>query len=162
MARIERAYEVKAKPGSMFAFLDDVKLWGQHMMGMWKNFRHEIQSDKPTGLGAIHHWRGSAYGWKFEWTEVVTKWTRNVDKEQHSVKGMKMDSGWSLTPHDGGMTVRVWMDYELGSSWFAKLVDILYAKRFCSNGLDRDFAHLKKLLEEQSKVEGAQTAKVVN
>ena len=149
MTHIEKTYEIRAKPEVVFSYLDDVSQRSQHMMGMGRNFEFEILSDKPTGLGATYHWRGDTFGWKFEWTEVVSRYLENKEKAQHSIKGTKIDSGWILTPSDGGTVVHVTMDYELGDSWFARLIDTLFARRYCSSGPDSEYAHLKETLERR-------------
>ncbi len=117
------------------------------MLGMGRDFRAEILSKNKTGLGATYRWSGSMYGIKFGWTEVVTKWVQNREKAHHSIEGMKIDVSWNLSPKDGGTILTMRMDYDIGYSFLGKLIDWLWAERYCNEGIDRDFQHMKEVLE---------------
>lgn len=40
------------------------------------------------------------------------------------------------------------MDYDIGYSLLGKLVDWIWAERYCSKGIDSDFKHMKQALEK--------------
>lgn len=152
MGSIRKSIQIDAKPEDVFAFMDDVKRRGHHMLGMGRDFRPEILSENSTGVGVSYRWSGTMYGLKFGWTEVVTRWVENREKFHHSVEGMKIDMGWSLTPKDGGTILMMSMDYDIGFSWLGKLIDLLWAERYCSKGIDRDFQHMKEILEKPQRI----------
>lgn len=136
MGSIRKSIEINARPEDVFAYMDDIERRGHHMLGMGRDFHPEILSKNTSGMGATYRWRGTMYGVKFGWTEVVTKWVKNREKVHHSIEGMKIDMGWSLTPKNGGTILTLSMDYDIGYSWLGKLIDRLWAERYCSNGND--------------------------
>ena len=148
MGKIRKSIQIEAKPEDVFGYMDDVKRRGHHMFGMGRNFYPEILSENATGVGATYRWRGTMYGVKFGWTEVVTKWVKNREKFHHSIEGMKIDMGWTLAPKDGGTILTMVMDYDIGYSLLGKLIDWLWAERYCSNGIDADFQHMERFLEK--------------
>lgn len=153
MGRISKTIEIKARPEDVFAHIDDVEGRGHHMLGMGRDFNVEILSKNSTGLGATYRWSGSMYAIKFGWTEVVTTWVENREKAHHSIEGMKIDLGWKLTRKDGGTILTMRMDYEIGYSFLGRLIDWLWAEKYCSEGIDRDFQHMKRVLETTPRME---------
>ncbi len=153
MGEIAKSVEIDASPEEVFRYLDDERRRGHHMIGMGRDFQVEILSENVTGLGTTYRWRVSMYGVEFGWTEVVTKWVENREKTHHSIEGMKIDMSWSLTPKDGGTILTMSMDYDIGYSFLGKLIDWLWARRYCSEGIDRDFQHMKEVLETTARLE---------
>ena len=165
MGRIRKSIEIRARPEDVFAYMDDVKLRGSHMLGMGRDFRPEILSKNETGVGATYRWRGTMYGVKFGWTEVVTKWVENREKLHHSIEGLNIDMGWSLTPSDDGTILTITMDYDIGYSLLGKLIDWLWAERYCSTGINADFEHMKEILEKpraEAMGDGGKTVEVMS
>lgn len=152
MGRIRKSIMIHAGPEDVFAYMDKVGQRGHHMLGMGRDFRPEILSENTTGVGATYRWSGAMYGVKFGWTEVVTRWAKNREKFHHSKEGggwiKRIDMGWTLTPANGGTSLTLTMDYDLGYSFLGKLLDWLWLERYCSEGLDMDFQHMKEALEK--------------
>ncbi len=153
MGRIRKTIEIKARPEDVFAHIDDAKRRGHHMLGMGRDFHAELLSKNSTGLGATYRWSGSMYGIKFSWTEVVTTWVENREKAYHSIEGMKIDVDWNLSRKDGGTILTMRMNYDIGYSFLGKLIDWLWAERYCSEGIDKDFQQMKEILETTPRME---------
>lgn len=148
MGKIRKSIRINAKPEDVFAYIEDVDRRGNHMLGMGRDFHPEILSENAMGVGATYRWSGTMYGVKFGWTEVVTKWVKNREKVNHSIEGMRIDVSWTLSPEDGGTLLTEAMDYDLGYSLLGRLVDWLWAERYCSKGIEADFQHMKEELEK--------------
>ncbi len=145
---IRKSVEVQASAEKVFEYIDDANKRGGHMLGMGRSFRPELLTKNATGLGATYRWQGTMYGVGFGWTEVVTKWVKNREKATHSIEGMKIDVTWTLTPGAHDWTILTFsMDYSLGYSLLGKLLDWLWAERYCSEGIDSDFHQMKDALE---------------
>ncbi len=155
MGRIRKSIQIAARPDDVFAYMDSLEHRGHHMLGMGRDFHAEILSENSTGLGATYRWRGSMYGVSFSWTEVVTKWVKDQEKFHRSVENKgwvaAIDMGWTVTPRDGGTLLTLIMDYDLGYSFVGKLLDRIWAERYCGKGVEGDFRRLKEELEKPSK-----------
>lgn len=155
MGNIRKSVLIRANPEDVFAYMDDVDRRGHHMLGMGRDFHPERLSDNQSGIGATYRWKGTMYGVKFGWTEVVTRWIENREKFQHSTEGKgwitKIDVGWTLAPANEGTILTLTMDYELGYSIMGRLLDWLWLERYCGKGLDTDFQQMKERLEKLAK-----------
>jgi hypothetical protein len=86
---------VNESPEEVFAFMDDIRNTGKHMMKnngpmVGSKLKIEWLSDHKTGLGTKYRWTGNVIGMKIDFTVEVSKWIKGKEKVWSTVGEAKM------------------------------------------------------------------------
>ena len=138
MTKIERTFDLPARPENVFAEVSDPARWPR-----WCDF---VKSASPSGPRA--HWVYNLGGMKVESDTEVTERRENAVYAFRQTQGF-LKSGTTrleLAPTKAGSQVTWTLEYELPYSYLGKLVDKLKAKKQFEGAVDASIRNLGKLL----------------
>ena len=137
MTKIERTFDVPARPENVFAEVSDPARWPG-----WCDF---VKSASPSGSRA--HWVYNLGGMKVESDTELTERRENAVYAFRQTQGF-LKSGTTrleLAPTNAGSQVTWTLEYELPYSYLGKLVDKLKGKKQFEGAVDASIRNLTKL-----------------
>lgn len=152
MRTFQKTIAINAPPETIFAFMDDIHNSGMHMTGrsmamFGSRLNLEVLSTASTGPDVSYRWKGRIVGLPVDFTVVVKKWIKDVEKVWETIGHPKVIViGWfrmflNLTPVDGKTSVTLGITYDRPKGLLGKLLCLLlgpwYAK-WCLKKMLRD------------------------
>ena len=96
---------------------------------------------------------GKIPGWKFDTKATVTSRIENKEKTYRFKAGpLDFEIKLVLDKTDDGTNLTIIVDYEMPYSWFGKLIDFLFVRRYVEKEVDKTYETCQKILEENPPV----------
>lgn len=149
MRRVSHAVTIRAPVEAVFAYLDDTRAIGKHMMSrsmpmMGGRMDYDFITPNPTGVGATYRGGGSVLGMRMEFTCEVSEWKKNERKVWRTVGTPRLliigpyEMGFTVADGTDATTVDVWISYELPRSIGGRVLGALLATsyaRWCARSV---------------------------
>ncbi len=151
MPQLSQTVSVDASSERVFAYVDDIRNLARHMSEsrsmpmVGSKLTLEIETAKPTGIGATYRYTGQMLGLVLDFSETVTTYTAGREKIWRTIGNPKLIimRGYEMralvepvTPATSNLTISI--DYELPVSGFWRAAGWLLAdvySRWCLTGM---------------------------
>jgi Polyketide cyclase / dehydrase and lipid transport len=165
MITVSETVEIRAAAEAVFAYVDDIRNPGWHMTGrssmvmMGSRLRLEVQSDQPTGLGAMYRYSSTMMGLSIDFSESVTKYLPSPEKVWRTIGEPRLliiasyemrAAVEPLSPTSARLTISI--VYELPRSGFWLIVGLLLARPYSRWCLRRMLEDARRALEAPRRV----------
>jgi hypothetical protein len=161
---------IHATPQRVFAFMDEIRNTGMHMMKssmamMGSKLQIKQISQNGTGLHATFRWFGTMLGFPLDFTVRVTRWEEHKEKVWETVgEARLLILSWyrmrlSLTPEGAGTKVRLGIEYAPPTNLFWKCVAFVLAPLYaswCVTSMLRDSKYTLEALLREERRQGEQ------
>ncbi len=143
MKTVQKTILIRASPEKVFEFMDDVRNMGMHMSRdsramMGSHLDLEMLSENTSGPGASYRWKGKVMGMTIDFTMVVTKWIKDIERVWETIGEPKVivigkySMFLKLAPADGSTMTTLGISYEKPKDFFGKVLEFFLGKWYCN------------------------------